>query len=337
MFNNADLLPDYRTEKVESIINKMADRVVQVKGPSVNGSGIIFKANNKFYLQTCVHVIIAFCPEHNQNKVPQGTPCQHCDYEAYVVKNVGVEYKDRFGEEGHIDREKIKLVAMCESSEKAIFSLDEVPKFIQENDMKDLRWLVVDIQINGNQTNTIKGLLEVHKTASRDPTFIIRSAKPIAEGTECCIVFNNTQETRCTGIEKCCNYCSWLFFDQTILPTKAKDYFFKGLPWETNGEQQVVVIAYAEDKEIRFGKPLPDPDHQDCLIPCEGISPPKGIAPLKKVVFLKHDASVKDGNSGGCVFVIGKDTKASIGYKSYMCMHIAGNDDHGLSSIGLIN
>ncbi|KAK6186743.1 hypothetical protein SNE40_006021 [Patella caerulea] len=341
MFKKSDLLPDYRTPEVFTIIKNMADRVVRVIGPSATGSGIILKANGEFYLQTCAHAIIETCAEHDQGFVLEGTQCKTCNYKSRVCDRVGVVYKNRSGYVYRIDKKGTKLVANCESREKAIFAVTEVPKFIKEKDMEDFGWLVVNIRIYGSVT-WIKGLLEFHQTESSDQEshsskFIIHSAQFIEKGTECDIVFNNKTETRCTGIEQCCKHCSCLTFDQQFVPIEAKNYFYKGLPWETKDKQQVVVISFPEEKEIIFGEPIVDPHIDDCLIPCEQINTPSGVAPLKKVVFLKHNASVRAGFSGGCVLIIGKDAESCIGYKSYMCMHIAGNDKHGISSIGLIN
>ncbi|XP_050402136.1 uncharacterized protein LOC126818651 [Patella vulgata] len=331
MFGREDLKDAFRVAAVETIIWNMADRVVQVKGPSRTGSGIVFKANGEFYVQTSKHVVIKTCRKHAQGLVPEGTQCHGCEHRARVCNNVEVMYEDRNGSRHTTHKKETKMVGNCNSHEKAIFAIDEVPKFIKDMDIKDSEWLVADIRIKG-KGRYIKGLLEYYS-----PNYIIHSSKTIEPRSECSIIFKNYAVKRCTQITKCSDNCSHVYFDQNLVPPEAKNHFHKDLPWKTSDDQQVVVISFCNEKKITVGEPTIDPEIQDCLIPCEQINAPTGCPPLKDVILLKHDAHVQPGDSGACVLVFGKDAESSIGYKSYMCMHIAGNDQHGISSIGLIN
>ncbi|KAK6168266.1 hypothetical protein SNE40_022127 [Patella caerulea] len=333
MFRREDLKETFRVEAVETIIRNVADRVVQVKGPSRTGSGIIFKANDEFYVQTSHHVVIKTCGEHTQPLVPVGEKCSECDHIACVIDSIEV----RFFQNDALYT--TQLFGNCSSLEKAIVRLIEVPKVIYDMDMQDYGWLVVDIRIRGMEKISIKGLLEFYK-----PEFIIHSSKLIDPGEECTIVFQH-DSVPATKITKCSDNCSRIYFDQTFVPAEAKINFHKDLPWETKDcDQQVAVISFptqpmtlTENKKITYGQPILDPKIGDCLIPSEQIKGPSGWGQLKDVVLLKHDAKVQPGDSGGCVLVMGKDVESRIGYKSYMCMHIAGNNKHGVSSIGLIN
>ncbi|XP_050393826.1 uncharacterized protein LOC126811867 [Patella vulgata] len=296
----------FRSNAVKDVIQQLWNRVVAVECRGVKGTGILFRANNKTYVQTCYHVVedsddIAITVSHERN----------CEQSIVVVSSF--------------------LIGKCRSQDKAIYRIDIQPSFFR--DMPDLGAIVVDVRLPGPQSSLlcIKGLVEYYND---DRGYMVHFYWKAFNGqppSSCTVTFSDNSVANCGSIETCCNpgcYRSQILCSK--IPYTTLTLFHRTLPWRSEQYSPVVMISHPNGnyKEHTVGRYM-------------GMEMGNKIMPHADsgTHMVLHDAETSPGSSGGCAIIIGKESYNPIGYNSYIGMHIGQRDRNGyrFCSLGLIN